>query len=159
MTGFECFTLRLQACGLHARALSFQEFEPFRLLFLYIAVTFRCEGGCVVLVGALPGLIVGHFAKDLQVERTAGEREHRHRFAHPNIVLFEPILETTDLALVVMVGQDQVRLHPGYPLAGLDQQLRDALSRHSAILIELVAAFVRDALDPAFHRNGVRLAE
>src|SRR3954471_21914072 len=103
---------------------------------------------------ALPRLIIRHFTERLQVEWAAGEWEHRHRFTHPYIVLLQPLLETADLTFIVVFGQDQVRLHPRDTFARLDQQLRNAVCGHAAILVQLIATFVSDALDPTLHRDG-----
>src|SRR3954467_8518252 len=99
------------------------------------------------MVRALPRLIIRHFTECLQVEWASREWEHRHRLTHPYIVLLQPLLETADLTFIVVLSQNQVCLRPRDTFARVDQQLRNAVCGHAAILVQLVAALVRDALN------------
>src|SRR5579884_1102754 len=65
------------------------------------------------------------------------------------------LLPLPDLVFVVLFREDQVRLYPRNTLLRIDQQLRDPLRVDSAILVQFVAAFLCNGLDPALHRNAV----
>src|SRR3954464_12786737 len=86
--------------------------DTLRPLLLDVAITFLRDRRRVVMMCPLPRLIIWHFAERLYVERAPGEREHRNRLADPHIMLFQPLLEAANLAFVIVLGQDQVRLHP-----------------------------------------------
>src|SRR5208282_4729673 len=58
---------------------------------LDVAVAFARKGRGVVMMGALPGLVVGR-AKHLHVEWRAGEWIHRHRLADPDSFGLHPLL-------------------------------------------------------------------
>src|SRR5258708_37915066 len=102
-----------------------QFFEWDWFLFLDIAVTFLLERRGVIGVGPLPGILVRRIAKRLLVQRTTGIRKHGHGFAYPNTPGPEMLLPGANLPAIVMFGKNQVGLHPGYPAAGIDQQLSD----------------------------------
>src|SRR5258708_27341501 len=129
----------------------FQFFEWDWFLFLDIAVTFLLERRGVIGVGPLPGILVRRIAKRLLVQRTTGIRKHGHGFAYPNTPGPEMLLPGANLPAIVMFGKNQVGLHPGYPAAGIDQQLSDPVGIQTAVFVQLVAAFVSNGLNAARH--------
>src|SRR5579872_3552542 len=103
----------------------------------------------------LPRGVVRQLTKSFKVKGTSGEREHRHRRTHPYAAGFELLLPEANLALVVMFGENQVRLHPWDPFAGIGQQFPDSLCIHTAVLVQLFPAGLGDRLDPAFDRDAM----
>src|SRR5882724_9480278 len=157
MTGNECSGLGITA--LASKPLCFQQLDALRVLLLYIAEPLLRKYRRVVMMRTLPRLIIRRCAKGFHIQGAARIWEHRYRFAHPNVLLLQSLLESADLIFFVMLSEDEVRLHPRDSLSRVDQKFGDSLGRNGTVFVELVASFIRDAFDPAFHRDGVRPGE
>src|SRR6185437_4924787 len=115
-------------------ARTFQFLDGDRLLVLNIAESFVAEGSQIMLVRALPGVIVRR-SEALQVIRRSREREHGNWLTHPYTMFPQIFLECAHLAAFIMLGQNEVRLHPRNPLPRIDEKLTDPLSRNPAVLV------------------------
>src|SRR5438045_877041 len=98
-----------------------------RMRLLNIAVIFFAEHASVIMVSAFPSLVV-RWAEHLRVQWRAWIREHRHRFAHPDAIFLQILLPSANLIAIVMVGKNEVRLHPRDALLCIDQQPGEPLS-------------------------------
>src|SRR5690242_20680693 len=110
-------------------------------------------------MGPLPGIVIRLGSEGLDVERTAGKREHRHRLADPDIVVLQVLLPLEDIVLAVPFGQDEVRLDPWNAPSGVYQKLGNPFGVDAAILVQLIAARFGDRFDPALYGNTVSAAQ
>src|SRR5713101_2610560 len=101
----------------------FQLVQWKRRLLLDIAVTPAFEHRHIMMMSPFPGMIVRHGAKCLLVERAAGIWEHGHRLAHPHSMRLEPLLPLADLITIILIGKDEIGLHPGYTRTRVDEQI------------------------------------
>src|ERR1051326_2925991 len=132
----------------------FQFLKRQRRLLLDVAVTFTGEHRSVVAMGTLPGHLVWRRGKGLRIQRASREGEHGHRLAHPYTLLLQCLLPAPDVRSVIALSENQVCLHPGNASASVNQQFRDTIGTDAAVLVEVLAAFMRNGFHAAFHRNA-----
>src|ERR1700693_951132 len=90
---------------------AFQVLERPRIRFLNIAVSFLPKCSCVVAVCTLPCPVVRR-SKYLLVKGRPVIRNHRHSLADPHSMLLEIFLPVANLLAMIMIGEDQIGLHP-----------------------------------------------
>src|SRR5262249_42714305 len=103
-------------------------------------------------------LVIG-IAKQLSVEGGAWIREHWNRIAHPDSVPLQIVLPFSNFLPVVVLGQNQVGLHPRNALASIHQQFRYSFGGEPAVFVKLITAFDGNRFNAALHRYAMRLAE
>src|SRR5438309_2723637 len=110
------------------------------------------------MMRAFPGIVVWS-AEHSRVVRSAGEGEHRNWFTYPHSARLQVILPDLDVFTTVMLGKDQIGLHPWNSLTRINQQFRQPLGRQFAIFIELFPARFIIGLVPISHGITVGLAD
>src|SRR5437764_8303908 len=69
------------------------------------------------------------------------------------------LLPLPNLPAVIFICKNQVGLDPGNASPGIDKQLRNPVSAHAAVLVEVFPAFFGDGFDPALHGNAMGPAQ
>src|SRR5436190_19065248 len=106
------------------------------------------ELGDIVLMGTLPGLVVGK-SPQFPVIGRARIRKERDRIVGPDPGITH--LRTPALHPVILVLRhlDQIGLHKGNVPFGLNESVSKLVRRHFAALFERIAALGRETFDSA----------